>query len=126
MALHQRIDAGSVLVRQALGITLASAVLSAAPLMAQKPMPTLRPPPLQPEAKAAPGEQKAPEMTAADVGAFLDGIMPLQLQREDIAGAVISVVKDGKVLFTKGYGGADEKQKTPVSVDTTLFRPGSI
>jgi CubicO group peptidase (beta-lactamase class C family) len=65
-------------------------------------------------------------MTADDVGAFLDGIMPQQLARENIAGAVISVVKDGKVLFAKGYGYSDVEKKTPVSPDNTLFRPGSI
>lgn len=66
------------------------------------------------------------EMSADDVGAFLDGIMPQQLARENIAGAVISVVKDGKVLFAKGYGYSDVEKKTPVSPDNTLFRPGSI
>lgn len=67
----------------------------------------------------------APDMTAADVSAFLDGLMPLQLAREDIAGAVVLVVKDGKVLFAKGYGYADVDKKTPVTPDGTLFRPGS-
>lgn len=77
------------------------------------------------EAESKTGE--APhEMTAADVGAFLDGFMPMQLQREDIAGAVVLVVKDGRVLFAKGYGYSDVEKKTPVSVDATLFRPGSI
>src|SRR5207249_8957646 len=65
-------------------------------------------------------------MTASDVVAFLDGIMPEQLARDDVAGAVISVVKDGKVLFAKGYGYSEVEKKTPVSADSTLFRPGSI
>jgi CubicO group peptidase (beta-lactamase class C family) len=66
------------------------------------------------------------EITVGDIGAFLDGIMPQQLAREDIAGAVISIVKDGKVIFAKGYGYSDVEKKTPVSPDNTLFRPGSI
>jgi CubicO group peptidase (beta-lactamase class C family) len=66
------------------------------------------------------------EMTAMDVEAFLDGFMPLQLGREDIAGAVIAIVKDGKVLFAKGYGYSDVASKAPVSPGNTLFRPGSI
>jgi CubicO group peptidase (beta-lactamase class C family) len=66
------------------------------------------------------------EMTAADVGAFLDGFMPMQLEREDIAGAVVLVVKDGRVLFARGYGYSDVAKKTPVTVDATMFRPGSI
>src|SRR5947207_1009310 len=52
--------------------------------------------------------------------------LPQRIERADIAGAVISVVKDGKVLFEKGYGYADAEKKTPVSPQDTLFRPGSI
>ncbi len=66
------------------------------------------------------------ELSANDIEAFLDGILPLQLAREDIAGATVAVVKDGKVLFSKGYGFANVKDKTPVSAGETLFRPGSI
>jgi CubicO group peptidase (beta-lactamase class C family) len=66
------------------------------------------------------------EMTPTDVESFLDGLMPLQLQREDVAGAVITIVKDGKLFFTKGYGYSDVEKKTPVSTLSTLFRPGSI
>ena len=68
----------------------------------------------------------AHEMTAADVEAFLDGLVPLQINRDDIAGATIAVVKDGKLLFAKGYGYADVEKKKPVSAQDTLFRPGSI
>ncbi len=65
-------------------------------------------------------------MTAADIAAFFDGMMPQQLHREDIAGVVIAIVKDDQVLFAKGYGYADVAKKIPVSTDATLFRPGSI
>src|SRR5438067_11262214 len=66
------------------------------------------------------------ELTEDDVSAFLDGLVPQQIEKADIAGAVISVVKDGKVLFEKGYGYSDAEKKTPVSPQDTLFRPGSI
>ena len=66
------------------------------------------------------------EMTAADIEAFLDGFVPLQLGNHDIAGAVILIVKDGSVVFQKGYGYADVAKKTPVSPDGTLFRIGSV
>jgi CubicO group peptidase (beta-lactamase class C family) len=66
------------------------------------------------------------QLTSSDVEAFLDGIVPLQLAREDIAGATIAIVKDGKVLFKKGYGYADVGSKKPVSPEETMFRPGSI
>lgn len=52
--------------------------------------------------------------------------MPAQLERENIAGAVVAVVKDGKVLLVKGYGYSDMQKRTPVTGDATLFRPGSI
>jgi CubicO group peptidase (beta-lactamase class C family) len=88
----------------------------------------------QPEAppaqQPAPAEAKvaAPphELTAPDVEAFLDGFMPMQLERENIAGAVVLVVKDGRVFAAKGYGYSDAEKKLPVTVDATLFRPGSI
>jgi CubicO group peptidase (beta-lactamase class C family) len=47
------------------------------------------------------------------------------LRRNDIAGGVVTVVKDGQVLFARGYGYADLARRTPVSADATLFRPGS-
>ncbi|MGZ4844434.1 MAG: serine hydrolase domain-containing protein [Candidatus Angelobacter sp.] len=66
------------------------------------------------------------ELTVADVHAFLDGFVPMQLEREDIAGAVVLVVKDGAIFFAKGYGYSDVEKRTPVTVDATLFRPGSV
>jgi CubicO group peptidase (beta-lactamase class C family) len=36
------------------------------------------------------------------------------------------VVKDGQVLFSKGYGYADLEARIPVDPATTLFRPGSV
>ncbi len=66
------------------------------------------------------------EMTPADIEAFLDGIVPLELARQDIGGAVITIVKDGKPFFAKGYGYSNVKEQKPVSPSETLFRPGSI
>ena len=48
------------------------------------------------------------------------------MERADIAGIVIVVVKDGQPLFERGYGLADVRAGRPVDPDTTLFRPGSI
>lgn len=90
----------------------------------QKPAP--KPGKEKPATAAAVGESSTPQMTAADVGAFIDGIVPLQLGKYDIAGAVVVVVKDGKILFEKGYGYADVKTRRPVSPSETLFRVGSI
>jgi len=65
-------------------------------------------------------------LTQADLTAFFDGLVPLQIERDDIAGAVVAVVHDGKVIFAKGYGYADLAKKKPVSAEDTLFRCGSI
>lgn len=70
---------------------------------------------------AAPGQ-----LTTADLGAFFDGLVPLQIKRDNIAGAVVAVVKDGQVIFAKGYGYSNLKEKKPVSPEDTLFRVGSI
>ncbi len=109
--------------------TLVVFLLVCSVVLGQKPgVPPPAKPPVQPEAPLAETNVKPPshEMTATDVESFLDGFVPMQLERENIAGAVISVVKDGKVLFAKGYGYSDVEKKNPVSVDGTLFRPGSI
>ena len=82
----------------------------------------------QPTTSAQPPSQ-APQghpLTADDLDAFFDGYMPVSLARGDIAGAVVVVVKDGQVLFEKGYGVANVKRQTPVDPKTTMFRPGSV
>ena len=99
----------------ALAVAVSAQVPEKTPLTNQEPQPPVQQP-----------SPRAHEMTAADVEAFLDGLVPLQLKRDDIAGATISVVKDGKLLFAKGYGYADVEKQKPVSAQETLFRPGSI
>lgn len=68
----------------------------------------------------------APSLTAQDVGPFLDGIMPYAIQRANIAGSVIVVVKDGRIIFAKGYGYSDLAKRAPVVPDQTMFRIGSV
>src|SRR5690348_17361437 len=65
-------------------------------------------------------------LDAQDLGTFFDGLVPYMLKRNDIAGGVVSVVKDGKLIFAQGYGYADVAKRTPVVADKTLFRIGSI
>src|SRR4029077_13818066 len=77
-------------------------------------------------AAVAPQPSPPLALTKSDFETFLDALIPSQLQNRDIAGAVVSVVKDGQVLFAKGYGYADFTAKKPVLADQTLFRPGSI
>lgn len=72
---------------------------------------------------AGPG---ATALTKADVDTWLDGFLPFALQRGDVAGAVVVVVKDGKVLTQRGFGYADVASRRPVDPARTLFRPGSV
>ncbi|HTZ54117.1 MAG TPA: serine hydrolase domain-containing protein [Candidatus Acidoferrum sp.] len=86
-------------------------------------------------AAATAGAQKAPPqpaptqsahaMTTQDLDAFFGGMVNYAIRRDDIAGAVLVVVKDGKIIFQHGYGYADLKKRTPVIPDQTMFRPGS-
>src|SRR6202789_2551928 len=66
-----------------------------------------------------------PRLTQQDVASWADGFMPYALKSGDIAGAVVVVVKDGAVLFEKGYGYSDITARRPVDPDRTLFRVGS-
>jgi CubicO group peptidase (beta-lactamase class C family) len=61
----------------------------------------------------------------AELAAFLDGAMAAYMEAYHIAGAVVAVVKDGKLFFTKGYGYAEVEKKKPVIPEKTLFRIGS-
>ncbi|MDP9339498.1 MAG: beta-lactamase family protein, partial [Acidobacteriota bacterium] len=92
--------------------------------------PVVKPPTSKKTAPAATPSTEQPqthaELTAQDLAAFLDGFMPQQIEQADIAGATIAVVKDGQLLFAKGYGYSDYEKKIPVSAENTLFRPGSI
>jgi CubicO group peptidase (beta-lactamase class C family) len=81
----------------------------------------------QPESGAPPASTASShELTSPDVSAFVDGIVPLEIERGDIAGAVVVVVKDGKILFSRGYGYSDAEKKRPVSPEETQFRVGSV
>ena len=75
---------------------------------------------------AAPSVPAGHALTAVDAAAYFDGLLPAEMTRADIAGAVIVIVKDGQILFERGYGLADVKARKPVDPDATLFRPGSI
>jgi CubicO group peptidase (beta-lactamase class C family) len=107
-------------------LQIVSLLCCTAAALAQQPRLTPPATPQNPAAAELKVKETPHDLTPADVEAFLDGFVPMQLERENIAGAVICVVKDGKPFFAKGYGYSDVEKKTPVSVDNTLFRPGSI
>ncbi|HEY5758502.1 MAG TPA: serine hydrolase domain-containing protein, partial [Steroidobacter sp.] len=65
-------------------------------------------------------------LDAADLHAWLDGIVPYALDRGRIAGGVIVVVQDGRVILKRGYGYADVADRVPADAERTLFRIGSV
>jgi CubicO group peptidase (beta-lactamase class C family) len=79
-----------------------------------------------PQAVASAPLVSAHPLNKDDLEAFFDGIIPLQLQRSDVAGASVLVMKDGETLLLKGYGYSDLKSKQPVDPTSTIFRLASI
>ncbi len=61
----------------------------------------------------------------AQLSAFTDGIMNVHMNNFKIPGAVISIVKDGKILLSKGYGHSNVDKGTLVDPETSLFRIAS-
>src|ERR1700674_135872 len=94
-------------------------------LSAQTPAPAKAPAAMSPDSHAKP-ELPSHPLDKADLEAFFDGIIPLQLERSDVSGATVLVMKDGQTLIQKGYGFADWEKKTPVDPATTAFRLASI
>jgi len=75
---------------------------------------------------AAPRAGNGKTLDKTDVDTWLDGYMPFALNKSDIPGAVVVVVKDGQILTARGFGYADVDKRTPVDPERTLFRPGSV
>jgi CubicO group peptidase (beta-lactamase class C family) len=63
---------------------------------------------------------------AKEVETFFDRFFAREMSRWHIPGAAFVLVKDGKVVFSKGYGYADLKKQTPVVPGQTVFRVGSV
>ena len=91
----------------------------------------------KPRAKSPPGPSAHQQPNAAAVGssdlddtvalaAFMDGAMHAHFDQLHIPAAVAVVIKDGRVLFARGYGSADYAHGTPIDPATSLFRIGSI
>lgn len=104
----------------------ALAAVTVAP--AQVPVSPLTPPTTEARPAAAPKPIAggAHQLSAEDVDAWLDGYMPYALHTGDLAGAVVTVVKDGQVIAARGYGYSDIAKRKPVDPNLTLFRPGSV
>jgi len=58
--------------------------------------------------------------------AFVDGVVLPLMKENNSPSGVVSIIKDGKLVFAKGYGHQNLEKDTPVDPAATLFRPGSI
>lgn len=115
-------------VRLGAALTTAIAIVFAAAGCGMSAQPRPAPIVANPPAPGTPTDPAA--LNAADVNAWLDGLLPAALQRTGIAGATVAVVDDGEILTARGYGHADTGDggtgAVPVDPDRHLFRVGSV
>ena len=97
----------------------AGLVLAQAPATVSQAAPTA---PASSSVQLAPG---AP-IPAAQLEAFVDGVVRSSMADQHIAGAAVAVVQNGQVVLKKGYGFSKMDPATPVDPDKTLFRLASI
>lgn len=62
---------------------------------------------------------------AKEAEAFADSVFKDMMKKHNTVGSNFSLVADGKVLVSKGYGYADKEKKIPVDKDT-VFQIGSV
>jgi CubicO group peptidase (beta-lactamase class C family) len=82
--------------------------------------------PTESNSNASLGSHQQGPTDPQELEAFIDGVMAAQMEAYHIPGATISVVKDGKLFFAKGYGYADSESRKPVIANETLYRIGSV
>jgi CubicO group peptidase (beta-lactamase class C family)/uncharacterized membrane protein YuzA (DUF378 family) len=103
---------------------------SGLPSLAQKeplfPLDEPQPESLEPVPKIPPSPTALGLTSVQELQAFSDQFFNSEMPKSHIPGAVVSIVKDGKLFFAKGYGYADVEKKIPVDADRTLFRVASL
>jgi CubicO group peptidase (beta-lactamase class C family) len=116
--MSQKINLGRVLALCAV-LALSLHALSSAPAAAaDSPVPA--------SAASTVPVPEAHALAKEDLEAFFDGIIPLQLERSDVAGATVLVMHGSETLLLKGYGFSDLKKKQAVDPAATMFRLASI
>jgi len=105
--------------RRALTVTAAAAALAVLSGCAAQAAPTPGP--------VLPISMDAAELTPADVTTWLDGSVPAEMERSGIVGGAVTVVRDGEIIASRGYGLADASDpSSAVDPASTLFRVGSV
>lgn len=72
------------------------------------------------------GHGSADLANAKDLEAFLDSLFVGAVRDSHVPGLVFTLVKDGRVLFLKGYGYANLEARTKVHPERTRFPVGSL
>ncbi|MHA1904157.1 MAG: serine hydrolase domain-containing protein [Candidatus Thorarchaeota archaeon] len=80
---------------------------------------------MMPEERVSVPASSAYQLNESDVKSFLDNAIPDYMNDTNVAGIIVSVVKDGEVLHSSGYGYANVAQNTSATADT-LFGIASI
>jgi len=89
----------------------------------------------QPAFASTSGYRNAPAQTStylpsptdpAEFEVFLDAYLAEQMETYHIPGVVFTMVKDGEVFFSKGYGYADLEPQTPMDLEDTVLITASL
>lgn len=80
----------------------------------------------KPKTKAAVVSARQALANRGQAEAFFDSFFARAMSRWHVPGAALVLVKNGKVIFSKGYGYANLKKRIPVVPDQTVFRVASV
>jgi len=61
----------------------------------------------------------------AHLEAFVDGVVKPLMKNNNSPSGTVAIMRNGELVFARGYGFQDVEQQVPVDPFRTLFRPGS-
>ncbi|HEU0013204.1 MAG TPA: serine hydrolase domain-containing protein [Longimicrobium sp.] len=77
-------------------------------------------------ATAAPARAQAQAEPLPGLEALMDSVIGIEIREYGVPGIVVTVVHEGRIVFSKGYGMADQATRRPVVPESTVFRVGSV
>src|SRR4051812_17270665 len=70
--------------------------------------------------------QAPPELSPEALRTFADDFVAATMAKHHVPGAACVIVKDGRVIYSRGYGYADVGRRIPVDPARTRFAVGSL
>ena len=64
-------------------------------------------------------------LLSIEESALVDAAMTAEMERQKAIGVAVGVIREGEIVYAKGYGFADREEKIPVTTKT-MFRWASI